>query len=74
MEILDLRNTPCPINFVRTKLKLDEMPAGSKLQVLLGDGEPVESVTMSVQEEGHSIIDKIQSEDQSWILKIERKN
>ncbi|MGK7955300.1 MAG: sulfurtransferase TusA family protein, partial [Crocosphaera sp.] len=27
--LLDLRGTPCPINFVRTKLKLEQMPPGS---------------------------------------------
>ncbi len=27
-DILDLRGTPCPINFVKTKLKLEEMSSG----------------------------------------------
>ncbi|MGD1918789.1 MAG: sulfurtransferase TusA family protein, partial [Pleurocapsa sp.] len=26
---LDLRGTPCPINFVRTKLRLEQMSPGS---------------------------------------------
>lgn len=71
-ETLDLRQTPCPINFVRTKLKLDSMSRGSKLIVLLDDGEPIESVAMSVQEEGHSIDNKSQAPDGSWSLEISK--
>ncbi|MDJ0605451.1 sulfurtransferase TusA family protein, partial [Microcystis sp. M53602_WE12] len=32
---LDLRGTPCPINFVRTKLQLEKMTAGERLEVWL---------------------------------------
>jgi TusA-related sulfurtransferase len=38
---LDLRGTPCPINFVKTKLKLERMAAGQVLEVWLDPGEPV---------------------------------
>ena len=32
---LDLRRTPCPINFVRTKLHLEQMTPGALLEVWL---------------------------------------
>ena len=32
---LDLRGTPCPINFVRTKMKLEQMAAGELLEISL---------------------------------------
>ena len=35
---LDLRGTPCPINFVRTKLYLEKMPPGGLLEVWLDPG------------------------------------
>ncbi|MFM8007316.1 MAG: sulfurtransferase TusA family protein, partial [Dolichospermum sp.] len=41
---LDLRGTPCPINFVRTKLYLEKMPPGGLLEVWLDAGEPIEQV------------------------------
>lgn len=69
-ETLNLINTPCPINFVRTKLKLDEMQAGNQLIVTLDDGEAITSVTTSIQEEGHIIKAKTQQEDGSWLLEI----
>lgn len=45
---LDLRGTPCPINFVRTKLRLQQMNPGSLLEVWLDPGEPIEQVPDSL--------------------------
>ena len=52
---LDLRGTPCPINFVRTKLRLDQMSSGALLEVWLDPGEPVEQVPDSLTMEGYSV-------------------
>ena len=52
---LDLRGTPCPINFVRTKLRLEQMFPGSLLEVWLDPGEPVEQVPDSLKMEGYQI-------------------
>ena len=52
---LDLRGTPCPINFVRTKMKLEQMQAGELLEVWLDAGEPIEQVPDSLKMAGYSI-------------------
>ncbi|MGB3613067.1 MAG: sulfurtransferase TusA family protein [Elainellaceae cyanobacterium] len=52
---LDLRGTPCPINFIRTKLCLEKMPPGSLLEVWLDAGEPMEQVPSSLTMEGYGI-------------------
>jgi len=52
--LLDLRGTPCPINFVRTKLKLAQMSAGEVLEVWLDGGEPIEQVPHSLAIEGYT--------------------
>ncbi|MEG3438869.1 sulfurtransferase TusA family protein [Pannus brasiliensis CCIBt3594] len=52
---LDLRGTPCPINFVRTKLKLETLDAGELLEVWLDAGEPIEQVPPSLTVEGYQI-------------------
>lgn len=52
---LDLRGTPCPINFVRTKLRLEQMSPGSLLEVWLDPGEPIEQVPDSLVMEGYKI-------------------
>ena len=60
---LDLRGVVCPLNFVKTKIQLDKMSCGQSLEVLLDEGEAIESVTNSVIEEGHKISLKIQARD-----------
>lgn len=52
---LDLRGTPCPINFVRTKLRLEQLPPGALLEVWLDPGEPIEQVPDSLIMEGYGI-------------------
>jgi len=54
-DCLDLRGTPCPINFVRTKLRLEQMPPGSLLEVWLDAGEPIEQVPDSLRMAGYGI-------------------
>lgn len=53
---LDLRGTLCPMNFVLTKLKLEEMDPGEILEVAIDDGEPMRNVPKSVKAEGHTIV------------------
>jgi TusA-related sulfurtransferase len=52
---LDLRGTPCPLNFVRTKLRLEKMPPGSLLEVWLDPGEPIEQVPDSLRMAGYGV-------------------
>lgn len=54
-SVLDLRGTPCPINFVRIKLKLAQMQPGEKLEAWLDPGEPIEQVPDSLRMEGYGI-------------------
>lgn len=52
---LDLRGTPCPINFVRTKLQLEKMTPDSLLEVWLDPGEPIEQVPDSLTMAGYQV-------------------
>jgi TusA-related sulfurtransferase len=54
-KTLDLRGTPCPINFVRSKLQLEKMSSGELLNILLDTGEPIEQVPNSLSMEGYSV-------------------
>lgn len=56
MEKIDLRGVSCPLNFVKTKLKLEELAAGDLLEVILDDGEPILNVPKSAREDGHQIV------------------
>ncbi|MBW4537736.1 MAG: sulfurtransferase TusA family protein [Myxacorys chilensis ATA2-1-KO14] len=66
---MDLRGTPCPINFVRTKLKLEQMPSGSLLEVWLDPGEPIEQVPDSLTMEGYQI-ESIDDRKEFFAIKV----
>lgn len=69
---LDLRGVACPMNFVKTRLFLDKVPAGDVIDVLLDDGEPVESVSSSVAAEGHAIEQPIKCPEGHCLLTIRK--
>ena len=52
---LNLRGTPCPLNFIRSKLALEKLEAGAWLQVDLDAGEPEQMVASGLREAGHRV-------------------
>lgn len=46
----------CPMNFVRTKLKLEEMAPGQVLGVVVSEGEAAMNVPRSAREDGHEVL------------------
>ena len=52
---LDLRGTPCPVNFIRCKLALEALQSGELLNVQLDRGEPEEMVVPGLKDAGHGV-------------------
>jgi TusA-related sulfurtransferase len=52
---LDLRGTPCPLNFIRTRLALEKLTAGELLRVDLDRGEPEAMVSAGIVADGHAV-------------------
>lgn len=70
-EQIDLRGTPCPLNFVRTKLTLEKMEPGSLLEVWLDPGEPIEQVPDSLRMDGYGV-ESIDDRAGYFALKVRR--
>jgi sulfite reductase beta subunit-like hemoprotein/TusA-related sulfurtransferase/uncharacterized protein (UPF0332 family) len=68
---IDLLGVKCPFNYVKTKIKLETMEAGSTLEVLLDDGEPAENVPRSVQNDGHKLL-SLEKENGHFKMIIEK--
>jgi TusA-related sulfurtransferase len=66
---LDLRGTPCPLNFVRTKLKLQQMLGGELLEVWLDPGEPIEQVPDSLVMSGYEI-ELLEDKNDFFVLQV----
>lgn len=69
---LDLSGVLCPMNFVKTKLQLEEMEAGQVLEVVIDEGEPERNVPRSVQAEGHKVLELAEIPDGHFRLVIEK--
>lgn len=62
---LDLRGTPCPVNFIRCKLALESLQAGDQLQLQLDRGEPEAMVISGLKEAGHRV--EVTAEQAAWV-------
>ncbi len=52
---LDLRGVPCPLSFVRAKLYLEPVPAGTQTVLWVDLGEPLEQVPHSLRTDGYEV-------------------
>ena len=52
---LDLRGTPCPLNFIRSRLALEALEPGAWLQLDLDGGEPEQTVAEGLRQAGHRV-------------------
>ena len=50
---IDLRGVKCPYNFIKTKLKLEELNKGDTLMIFIDDGESINNVPRSIENEGY---------------------
>jgi sulfite reductase beta subunit-like hemoprotein/TusA-related sulfurtransferase/uncharacterized protein (UPF0332 family) len=72
--IYDLRGVMCPMNYVKTKLKLEMMEAGERLEVWLDAGDPIRNVPMSLRNDGHKILleSPLDAESKHFKLLVEK--
>lgn len=53
---LNLRGTPCPLNFIRSRLALEAIASGEWLQLDLDAGEPEAMVIEGLRQAGHCVL------------------
>ncbi len=70
--LLDLSGVACPINYVKTKLKLEELEVGQRLEVILDEGEPIRNVPKSLQGDGQKILSQEKIDPQHYRLLVEK--
>jgi sulfite reductase (ferredoxin) len=69
---LDLSGVGCPINYVKTKLKLEELDPGQLLEVILDEGEPIRNVPESVRNDGQKVLSIEKMDEQHYRVLIEK--
>lgn len=73
-DIIDLKGVPCPRNSAKAVLKLAGMDSGEILEIIVDDGEPIENVPPSLEEDGScDILQTVQGEDKMWHIFVKVK-
>lgn len=71
-HFLDITSETCPMTFVKVKLQLARMASGEQLEVLLNEGEPLENVPRSCEEQGFQVL-SVEPTDNNRYLVLIRK-
>ena len=74
VTVLDLRGVMCPLNYVKTKLKLEMMDDGERLEVWLDAGDPIKNVPMSLRNDGHKVLaeNPLEADQQHFKVLVEK--
>jgi len=70
-EEMVLRGVRCPLNWARAKVRLEEMPVGSRLALLVDDERAVRDIPRAAEAHGYSVVE-IAPLDDGWRIEIER--
>lgn len=71
-HFLDITNETCPMTFVKVKLQLAKMQPGEQIEVLLNEGEPLENVPRSCEEQGYKVLSVEPTDNSRHLVLIEK--
>lgn len=69
---LDITRERCPMTYVRTKLRLEQLPRGAVLDVTLKGDEPLRNVPRSLREDGHKVHSILDLPDARHVVRVEK--
>ncbi|MEO6202313.1 MAG: sulfurtransferase TusA family protein, partial [Nitrospirales bacterium] len=74
VPVYDLRGVACPMNYVKTKLKLEMMDHGDRLEVWLDGGDPIRNVPVSLRNDGHNVLEQepMDADEQHFRVLVEK--
>ena len=72
MLLLDITKKSCSMTFVKVKLALAKMDKGQELEVILNEGEPLENVPASCEEQGFKVLSNEDCGDDKHRLIIQK--
>ncbi len=65
---LDLSGVACPVNWARTKARLETMERGQLLEIVVDDPRAVNDIPRAAEAEGHCVVALSQEEGRATIV------
>jgi tRNA 2-thiouridine synthesizing protein A len=69
---IDLSGEVCPYTFLRTKLKLEELPLGAELEIVVDFAPAAENVPRSLRAEGQEVV-AVEKLESSWRIRAVKR-
>lgn len=70
-EHLDLYGVRCPLNWAKAKVRLEELPPGAQLELLLDDAKGVRDIPRAAEAEGYAVVE-VAREALGWRIVIQK--
>jgi TusA-related sulfurtransferase len=70
-EEMSLLGVRCPLNWARAKVRLEELPRGARLELLVDDPRAVRDIPRAAEMHGYAVLD-VRADGDAWRIEIER--
>ena len=70
-ERLDLRGVPCPLSWAKAKVRIEALPRGAEIELLLDDPRGARDIPRAAEAEGFAVIE-IHHGPADWRIVIHR--
>ena len=67
---LDLRGVKCPLSWAKAKVRLEALPRGAQLDLLLDDPQGARDIPRAAEAAGHQVV-AVAHEMDRWRIRIE---
>lgn len=71
-DFIDITDLICPITFVKSKMKLEDLDAGQILEVKMNEGEPISNLPRSFRDEDHKVVQVDDNDDGTYNVFVEK--
>ena len=69
VDVLDLRGVRCPLNWAKAKVRLETLPPGADLELILDDPKGVRDIPRAAEAAGYAVME-IEQRASDWRLII----
>lgn len=68
---MHLRGVRCPLNWARAKVRLEELPVGARLTLVVDDPRAARDIPRAAEAHGYAVV-AVVAEGDAWRIEIER--